>query len=121
MIYNHSSNSNNLKNNIYEKPKISRIQNNKLQKASIISSPYITYGFMAKYLIYDKKYDLDNFIPEMKHNKPIIIGTGSYGKVFLYRNIIDNKLYAIKHMEKYRLYRTLKTLSGIYEEIYIQS
>ena len=121
MIYNHSSNSNNLKNNIYEKPKISRIQNNKLQKASIISSPYITYGFMAKNLVYDKKYDLNNFIPEMKHNKPIIIGRGSYGKVFLYRNIIDNKLYAIKHMEKYRLYKTLKTLSGIYEEIYIQS
>ena len=120
MICYHQS-THNLKNNIYEKPKISRIHNNKLPKASSISSPYITYGFIARNLIYEKKYDLDNFIPELEYKEPIIIGSGSYGKVYLYRNIIDNKLYAIKHMKKMRLLRSLKTLSGIYEEIYIQS
>ena len=119
LISNHPTN-NNSKKNIYEKPKISRIKN-KLLNLSDISSPYITYGFMAKNLIYDKTYDLNNFIPEMKNNKPIIIGTGSYGKVLLFRNIIDKKLYAIKHMDKKCLNKSLKTLSRIYDEIYIQS
>ena len=117
---NHSSKNKISKKNIYEKPKISRISNQKLQKDNF-SSPYITYGFMAKYITYDKKYSLKNFVPEIKNDEQIVVGTGSYGKVYLYRNIIDKKLYAIKHMDKYRLKKALKSLSGIYNEIFIQS
>ena len=76
---------------------------------------------MAKYITYDKKYSLKNFVPEIKNDEQIVVGTGSYGKVYLYRNIIDKKLYAIKHMDKYRLNKALKSLSGIYDEIFIQS
>ena len=76
---------------------------------------------MAKYITYDKKYTLKNFVPEIKNDEQIVVGTGSYGKVYLYRNIIDKKLYAIKHMDKYRLNKALKSLSGIYDEIFIQS
>ena len=108
------------KNNVYEKPKISRFKNNK-ENESILSSPYITYGFMAKNITYDKKYDLNNFVPEWDGFEPLVVGNGSYGRVYLYRNIIDQKLYAIKHMEKERLRKTLKTLQGIYSEIYYQS
>ena len=117
----HPTNNNYIKTNIYEKPRISRKTIDKVPKALKFSSPYITSGFIEKNLIYDQKYDLINFIPIFKNNEQIIIGTGSYGKVFLYRNKIDNKLYAIKHMNKNLLNKTLKNLSGIKNEIYFQS
>ena len=104
---------------IYEKPKINRILNK--NSNSTFSSPYITYGFIAKNITYEKKYNLNNFVPEIKNNEQIVVGTGSYGKVYLYRNIIDRKLYVIKHMEKFQLTKALKSLSGIYDEINIQS
>ena len=121
----HSSNITSPRRKIYEKPRINRIQNNKqknmLQNISNLTSPYITYGFMAQNLVYDKKYDLSNFIAEKEKGEPIVIGTGSYGKVYIYRNLIDKKLYAIKHMDKNRLNKSLKNLQGIYDEIDIQS
>ena len=65
---------------------------------------------------------MKNFIQILaKNNKPFIIGSGSYGKVYLCQNIINNKYYAIKHMDKGRLKKALKTLSGIYTEIDLQS
>ena len=122
LISNHPIN-NNTK-NIYEKPKIIRIKKKQsyTKNTKNHSSPYITYGFIAKNIVYDKTYDLSNFVPEMNNNnKPIIIGNGSYGKVLLFRNIRDNKLYAIKHMDKKILKKSLKTLAGIYNEIFYQS
>jgi serine/threonine protein kinase len=49
------------------------------------------------------------------------IGSGSFGNVFLFKNTIDDKIYAIKHMEKKKLFKLLNTLNGIYREIDIQS
>ena len=120
MKSNHQINNSISKNNVYEKPKINRLKINK-QNESILSSPYITYGFMAKNITYDKKYNLNNFIQEWDGFEPLVIGNGSYGRVYLYRNIIDKKFYAIKHMDKERLRKSLKTLQGIYSEIYYQS
>ena len=120
-LSNHSNNNNKIIKRVYEKPKIGSIRNNKIFKTSMISSPYITHGFIAKNIIYDKKYSLKNFIPEIENGEILVIGTGSYGQVFAYRNRLDKKLYAIKHMEKDRLRKSLKTLNGIYEEINIQS
>ena len=118
---NHSTNNNHNIINVYEKPKIKRKSNNNLQKTLIISSPYITFGYLTEKIIYDQKYDLKNFIPVYDNKEPVIIGTGAYGKVFLYKNKIDKKLYAIKHMDKKCLNKSLKTLKGIYDEINIQS
>ena len=122
-ISNHSGNNNinKLKKNVYEKPKIGRIKNKKILTTSITSSPYITYGFITQKIIYDRKFYLDNFIPEIQNGEIVVIGTGSYGKVYSYRNKLDNKLYAIKHMNKDRLRKSLKSLRGIYNEINIQS
>ena len=120
MESNHCTNIKNIKRNLHEKQQ-KKIKNGNSQIYSNFFSPYITYGFIAKNIIYDKKYDLDNFIAEKKNGNPVIIGTGTFGKVYSYRNLIDNKLYAIKHMNKNRLNKTLKGLRGIYEEIYIQS
>ena len=87
-----------------------------------VFSPFITEGIFEKENIkYDKKYNLDNFIKEARNGKPIEIGTGSYGNIFLCRNKIDNKLYARKYMNKDFLIKKLKSLSPIYNEIYFQS
>ena len=96
--------------------------NNNLEVSYNFTSPYLTKGKMALgKVIYDKTYSLKNFIPYLENGKEKIIGTGSYGKVFLAINKIDKKYYAIKHMKKKDLFKALKTLKGIYAEIDIQS
>ena len=120
IFINHKS-SNLQKNKIYEKPKIERINNNDNIKAYSISSPYITDGFISNQIKYESIYDLKNFRPILEYNSPKIIGIGSYGKVYLYKNLTDNKLYAIKHLDKMILCKSIHTIKRIYDEINIQS
>ena len=93
-----------------------------ITKTPDVNSKFITEGKIFQKIEYNKIYSLNNFIQILaKNNKPFIIGSGSYGKVYLCKNIINNKYYAIKHMDKARLKKALKTLSGIYTEIDLQS
>ena len=93
-----------------------------LVQTPLINSKYITEGEIFQKIEYNKIYNLNNFVQIMsKHNKPYILGSGSYGQVYLCKNILNNKYYAIKHMDKSRLKKSLKTLSGIYTEIDLQS
>ena len=98
---------------------INRIKN---KTRSNIISPYLIQGKLNKKINYDSKYSLNNFML-MKDNKDEIktIGSGSFGKVYLSKNILDNKIYAIKHMDKNKLIKLLHSLKGIYHEIDIQS
>ena len=98
---------------------INRIKN---KTRSNIISPYLIQGKLNKKINYDSKYSLNNFIL-IKDNKDEIktIGSGSFGKVYLSKNILDNKIYAIKHMDKNKLIKLLHSLKGIYHEIDIQS
>ena len=85
-------------------------------------SKFITEGQILPKISYNQLYRLENFIQVMnENNKPYLLGSGSYGQVFLCINKKNNKQYAIKHMEKSRLMKALKTLSGIYTEINLQS
>ena len=120
IFINHKS-SNLQKNKIYEKPKIERINNNENIKPYSIFSPYITEGYISNQFKYEPIYDLKNFKIILEYNSPKIIGIGSYGKVYLYRNITDNKLYAIKHLDKMILCKSIHTIKRIYDEINIQS
>ena len=120
LFINHRS-ANLQKNKIYEKPKIERINNNENIIPYSIFSPYITDGFISNQIKYESIYDLNNFIPVLEFNSPKIIGIGSYGKVYLYRNITDKKLYAIKHLDKMILCKSIHTIKRIYDEINIQS
>ena len=88
--------------------------NNFLEISNTFSSPYLTKGtMMVGKVIYDHTYSLKNFSPVKEKGKEKIIGKGAYAKVFLAKNRVDNKLYAIKHMKKKDLYKALKTLKGI--------
>jgi len=84
-------------------------------------SPYLIKGLLNKKIKYNSKYKLENFTPVMEKNEIKTIGSGSFGQVYLAKNNIDNKLYAIKHMDKRKLMEILHTLKGIYQEIDIQS
>ena len=91
-------------------------------KLNPVFSPFITEGiFEQNNIKYNEKYRINNFAKETKCGKPIELGTGSYGQIFLCRNKIDNNLYAIKEMNKNYLIQKLKSLVPIYNEIYFQS
>ena len=84
-------------------------------------SPYLIRGIFKNKISYDPKYKLKYFNIVFDDNEPIIVGKGSFGQVFLAKNMITKKYYAIKHMNKKELSRVLNSLNGIYKEIDIQS
>ena len=93
----------------------------KISKHSSNHSPYITDGnYLQAPPSLDPKFN-SNFTQVSHNNKQIILGAGTFGQVFLAKNTQDNKVYAIKHMNKQRLLSSLNTLSPIYTEIDIHS
>ena len=73
---------------------------NKERKDNEKLSPYLIKGLLNKKIHYNSKYKLENFTPVLEKNEIKTIGSGSFGQVYLALNNIDNKLYAIKHMDK---------------------
>ena len=70
-----------------------------------INSPYLINGFLNNSITYNNFFSLKNFIPIYdEYGKIKIIGSGSYGQVYLAFHTIDKKYYAIKHMDKKKLY-----------------
>ena len=93
-----------------------------LSNSSKINSPYLLQGFLNTSIIYDSFYSLDNFVPVYDENGKVqIIGSGSYGQVYLALHILNKKYYAIKHMDKKKLFSLLHSLNSIQKEIDIQS
>ena len=101
--------------------KIDHNSNDEIDYIQNEKSPYITKGFFLKEIKYESIYEIKNFKHQIVNGQPKLLGYGSFGKVFLEINKINKKLYAIKHMEKKRIYKALKTLDPIYSEIKIQS
>ena len=99
-----------------------QLQISKSNSRNNIQSPFIIPGKIHKKINYSSKYSLNNFISVNDNNNEIkTIGSGSFGNVYLAKNIKDNKIYAIKYMEKNKLLKILHSLKGIYREIDIQS
>ena len=95
--------------------------NNEINYIQNKESPYITKGIFLKEIKYESIFDIKNFKHQLVNGEPKLLGYGSFGKVFLEINKVNQKLYAIKHIEKRRIYKALKTLEPIYSEIKIQS
>ena len=73
-------------------------------KTNIIS-PFIEEGeFLDHRLPINRVYSIDNFEYLTDCNKELItIGKGGYGKLYLAKNKIDNKEYAIKYVSKKKM------------------
>lgn len=51
------------------------------------------------------------------NGQKFVLGSGTFGQVILGRNLVDNKLYAIKCMNKSHLIKIIGSLNRIYSEI----
>ena len=99
-----------------------KLQEKILNNNTQIKSQYITKGnYNEGEIKYDQKYQLKNFYKLTTKGKDIILGAGTFGQIFLAQNRIDNKYYAIKHMDKKKLNQCLHNLNPIYNEIDIHS
>ena len=85
----------------------------------VFKSKFIQKGQIIKEVIDDASYNLDNFQFERnpKTNKVIVLGVGSFGKVYLARHVKQNKLYAIKHCNKANVISSGQSLNIIHREI----
>ena len=87
-----------------------------------INSIFLVKGVLTQKINYNEIYNLNNFIPVYQQDGKLkIIGSGSYGQVYLGQNILDKKYYAIKHMDKKIIFSILNSLLNIKKEIDIQS
>ena len=94
------------------------IINNKYTNKSLIS-PFIIEGeFLEQRPTIKSKYSLRNFkyLTNSK-NDVIVIGKGGYGKLYLSKNVIDNKEYAIKNISKKKMKEVGVDISVIKREI----
>ena len=92
------------------------------QHATKINSIFLVKGVLNTKINYNEIFNINNFIPVYQPDGRLkIIGSGSYGKVYLGQNIIDKKYYAIKHMNKKNIFLILNSLLNIQKEIDIQS
>jgi len=92
-----------------------------IKKQTTIKSPFIHQGEFLKEIENDPYYDYENFeyVMDLKTGKKKLIGAGAFGEVFLTKNKLDNKLFAVKHVSKLKVKETGSQLEYIYREINI--
>ena len=83
--------------------------------------PFITSGNYIENPKFEKKYSLDNFSKVIKDIFPILLGSGSFGKVYLIKHNITHKEYAMKIIDKKKLKQMGYNNEQILEEIKIHS
>ena len=120
--FDHSEKNSNNNGSIVKNLLNEKLQEKLLNNNTQIISQYITKGnYNEGEIKYDQKYQLKNFYKLTSKGKDIILGAGTFGQIFLAQNRIDNKYYAIKHMDKKKLNQCLHNLNPIYNEIDIHS
>lgn len=78
-------------------------------------------GTFTKHPTYDKSIQISNLVPVKTNNRQVFVGNGTFSEVYLAKDIETNRLYAVKHMEKSLLLKTLHTLQIVYNEIALHS
>ena len=92
------------------------------QHQNKVNSPFYVKGVLKNSIDYNSIYSLKNFFPVYEQDGKIkIIGSGSFGQVYLGLNTIKKSYYAIKHMDKKNIISLLHSLTGVQKEIEIQS
>ena len=118
-------------NQIYHQPGVDQSQDLSVNNNSFLNyareapnseSPFLVKGVMNySYILYEPIFAPENFTLFISNGVPKTIGSGSFGNVYLAINNINKKMYAIKHMDKDKLFKYLTCLDPIYAEIDIQS
>jgi len=86
-----------------------------LVRNSAKKSIFLKFGEFAKDIIDDPYYSFKNF--EFVQDRKKSLGSGAFGDVYLAKNKIDNKFFAIKIMEKEKIIESGASLDVIYREI----
>lgn len=89
------------------------------RRTSAKRSPFIKSGEYLDKVEISKYHDFNNFEIINQGKKPI--GAGAFGDVFLAKNKIDGKIFAIKVMEKQKVIETGAALDIVYREVAIHS
>lgn len=82
-------------------------------------SAFIKFGEYGKDILHNQLYEFKNF--EFINEKKKALGSGAFGDVYLSKNKIDGKYYAIKIMEKSKIIESGASLDIIYREISIHT
>ena len=69
---------------------------------------------------YDNEITLSRLVPVNTKGTKFIIGKGALCEVYIAKDYVSEKIYAVKQMEKKFILSTLNTLQTIYDEIEIQ-
>jgi serine/threonine protein kinase len=94
------------------------IVDNVIPRYSLSKSLFLKQGIYEKEIIDDPHFDFANF-EFVKSERKKSLGHGAFGEVYLATNKIDNKLYAIKVMEKEKIIESGASLDIIHREISI--
>ena len=65
--------------------------------------PFITSGNFNEEPKFDQKYSINNFSKVIKEIFPVLLGSGSFGNVYLVRHNITQEEYAMKVVDKKKL------------------
>ena len=95
----------------------------KRRQSEILTEKYyfLSQGNYLENNKYDDIYKIENFELINKGFFPLELGHGSFGRVYLGKNKINNQLCAIKTINKRQIYRMYGNYKIIYNEISIHS
>ncbi len=71
-----------------------------IKRVSTCNSPFIQQGEFLRELVPNSYFDYQNFeyVIDSRTKKKKLIGSGSFGDVYLNKNKIDNKVFAVKYV-----------------------
>ena len=93
---------------------------NSVRKSLFISEGEIITPNIASFASPQAYYNLANFELIKQNNKPLSIGSGAFGDVFLAKSKRDGKFFAIKHVNKEKVISSGASLDIMRREIDIQ-
>ena len=88
---------------------------------SLNESGFLTNGVFSTYPPLNSIYKIDDLFPLIVNNKPKIIGEGRFSTVYLYKNKINGKLFALKQISVLKIIESGNDINIIQREINIHS